>query len=106
MEPFVLEPVERWWRCPSCDTTDRTLRYDIHTQMHICPGMNGLNVPLCEDQSHDSTPDARQVIVEREDYDGPYNHTNTISAVRTERGDGSNDVTVFAPTANLRLAQP
>ena len=103
MTAFMLEPVERFWRCPSCETVDRTVRYDVHTQFHICPGLDGINIPLVEVSSPDSRPYAKQVLVEREDYlNGEI--AGPISAVRTERGDGSNDVTVFAPTATMDLS--
>ena len=105
MADFLLEPVERWWRCPSCDTVDRTARYDAHTQMHNCAGLNGLSVPLVEVPSQDTRPYAAQIPVEREDYIGSEIGASRISAVRTERGDGSNDVTVLVPTANLSIAQ-
>lgn len=99
---MILNPPVRWWRCPSCQTTDRTERSDIHTQMHNCPGLLGIVVPLVEVATLDTEPDAQHVLVEREDYIG-FEHADHIMAVRTEHGDGSNDCTVFAPTAHVKI---
>ena len=90
----LLEAPVRWWRCPSCLTTDRTQRADVHTQFHPCPALNNANIPLIEVSDHDANPDGRQLVVNREDGPG-------IASIRTERGDGSNDCTVFAQTATV-----
>jgi hypothetical protein len=60
--------------------------------------MGGLAIPLVEVISPSMRPDARHVMVEREDYAGS-REVSGLAAVRTERADGSNDVTVFAPVA-------
>lgn len=70
--------------------------------MHSCAGLGGITVPLIEVRSHDERPDGRHVLVEREDYIGDED-AGRIMAVRTERGDGSNDVVVFAPTAHVKI---
>jgi hypothetical protein len=94
----LLPAPVRWWRCPSCGVTDRTERADVHTQFHPCPALGGVTVPLVEVRRADDRPDGRHLIVPREDYSG--NDTaGPIAAIRTERGDGSNDCTVLAPTA-------
>lgn len=87
-----LKPPTRWWKCPSCQLVDKTERHDVHTQFHNCAALNGMNIPLVEVADHDARADARQLVIPREDAPG-------MAAVRTERGDGSNDVTVFAQTA-------
>ena len=86
----------RWWACPACTTRDRTQRPEPHTQFHNCPALGGLGIPLVEVASPDSKPKARQVVVEAEDY---VEHNNPVTAVRTERADGSNDCTVFPSSA-------
>jgi len=98
----LLQPVERWWRCPSCNVTDKTQRADAHTQMHPCAALGGINIPLIETQSSDTTPDGQHVAVEREEYIGD-SGADRIAAIRTDHGDGSNDVTVLAPTARMKL---
>jgi hypothetical protein len=93
---MLLEAPVRWWRCPSCDLTDRTQQAEVHTQMHPCPALGGLNVPLVEVPDPDAKPKGRHVPVMAEDYVGP---DGRLRAVRTERTDGSNDVTVFPKPA-------
>lgn len=97
---FLEAPV-RWWKCPNCDVVDRTQRPDVHTQFHDCRAL-GVTIPLIEVSDPEARPDGRQVVVEREDYLGAEN-ADPMMAVRTERGDGSNDCTVFAPTARINL---
>jgi hypothetical protein len=77
----LLEAPIRYWKCPSCDQTDRTQRADVHTQFHNCAAIRGFSIPLVEVKDVDDPVRARQVV--------------TPGAVRTERLDGSNDVTVF-----------
>ena len=88
----VLEAPVRWWKCPSCGATDRTQRADVHTQFHGCPALGGVSIPLAEVDDLDDKPAARQVIVASE-----FDHG--MASVRTEREDGSNDLTVFARPA-------
>lgn len=99
---LLLEPTVRWWKCPSCGTADQTQRSDAHTQFHNCPALGGMGVPFVEVTSPDADPNGRHVIVEREDYVGD-SGADRIASVRTERGDGSNDCTVFAPVAHARV---
>lgn len=94
----LLEAPVRHWACPSCQTVDRTQRADAHTQMHNCPGMGGLTLPLVEVRNADARPDARHVLLEREDYVGDSGAGRYMSA-RTDHGDGSNDITVYAQPA-------
>jgi hypothetical protein len=94
MRPALLEAPVRYWKCPSCDITDRTQQAGVHTQFHSCPALGNVNIPLVELRRQDAKPDGRQVVVNREDGPG-------VASIRTERGDGSNDCTVFAPTASV-----
>lgn len=80
----------------------RTQRSDAHTEMHCCGGHRGLLVPLIEVRRIDDKPDAQHVEQEREDYIGDSNAPRIMS-VRTDHGDGSNDATVYAPTANMAV---
>ena len=92
MSEVLLNAPVRFWKCPSCLMSDRTQRADVHTQFHNCPALNGMNIPLVEVHDVDDDPHARQLVVQHED--GP-----EIASIRTERADGSNDVTVFAQPA-------
>jgi hypothetical protein len=95
----MLNAPVRWWKCPSCGAMDRTQQIEHHTQFHDCPALGGVAVPLIEVGDLDARPDGRQVIVMREDGPG-------VASVRTEHGDGSNDCTVFAPTATVQGSIP
>lgn len=103
MGSVKLQPVERWWHCPSCALVDRTERADVHTQMHACPALGGIVIPLCRVSGPDANPDARHVLVLREDYVGR-SGASPVAAIRTERADGSNDCTVLAPAAQSGVA--
>ena len=92
MPAYLLEPPIRVWKCPSCGVTDRTQRADVHTQFHNCPAIGGACIPLVEVHDVDDKPNGRQLIVPSEVGPG-------MASVRTERGDGSNDTTVFAQPA-------
>jgi hypothetical protein len=99
MTPIVLDAPVRWWHCPACDLRDRTQQAGVHTQFHNCAALGGIGIPLIEVPSYDARADGRQRPVESEDYIG--GNGQPITAVRTERGDGSNDCTVLAPTASI-----
>jgi hypothetical protein len=103
MSGVLLGTPVRWWKCPSCDVVDRTERNDVHTQFHPCRALNGANIPLIEVGSPDDKPNGRQVVVAREDYVGA---NSPVASIRTERGDGSNDCTVFAPMATVSGTSP
>jgi hypothetical protein len=92
MGDFILEAPVRFWKCPSCGITDKTQRPDVHTQFHPCPALGNVTIPLVEIPKLDDRPKARQVVVQSE-----YGYER--AAVRTERLDGSNDVTVFPQPA-------
>lgn len=95
----VLAPAERRWECPNCDQTAVTSEALPHTRFHFCPKL-GLTAPMVE-----AGVRAKVEKVEREDYIGGEDvqyddQGRPVMAVVTERGDGSNDVAVYAPTAH------
>ncbi len=100
----TITPIHRW-TCPNCSAEDVTHEVKQHTRYHACPGLHGLTAPM--------VPAGTKVKItahEREDYIG--NETVQLSpdgrpfmSIVTEREDGSNDVTVFAPTATARSTQ-
>lgn len=100
MNTPILDAPVRWWRCPSCETTDCTQRADPHTQMHHCSGLGGIALPLQEVCDPADRPKARHVGVMCEDYVGI---GSPLTAINTERIDGSNDCTVLAETAIITL---
>jgi hypothetical protein len=85
MMAHLLEAPIRFWKCPSCLVTDQTQLAQPHTQFHDCPAFGGAGIPLVEVRDVDALVRARHLSVE--------------GAVRTERLDGSNDVTVFPSPA-------
>lgn len=90
------------WRCPNCGLTDRTPA-NLTNRLHPCPKLPGSMIaPLIrEGQS------AKIFVREREDYIGREQVQlmggRPVMALITERSDGSNDATVYAPTARGRL---
>ena len=95
----ILIAPKRLWECPNCKFTDVTQESKPHTRYHPCAGLKGIVAPMVEAGSK-----VKISAVEREDYVGTEQvKTNAegrpVMAVVTERGDGSNDVAVFAPTA-------
>lgn len=97
MDIPILRP-ERHWVCPNCTETAVTHVAAPHTRFHECRGLKGMTAPLVPDGM-----DCKVVAVEREDYIGrdiPQTDGDgrPISAVRTVRADGTNDVAVMAPT--------
>jgi len=105
-------PTEKWWQCPSCGyqhTTDTPGQ--VVTPLHACPHWAGLAVALVEVHSNHETPRARHRLVMRDDYVGREEGIvwgpggAPISAVHTERPDGSHDTHVFAPIAGINYQQ-
>lgn len=87
------------WHCPKCDAAARTV--DAKLPHHPCPGMAGLMVPLVRVGSR-----TRLVRHEREDYVGKEDvrlddNGRPVMAVSVEHADGSEDRTVYAPTATI-----
>lgn len=91
MTAHLLAPPIRWWKCPSCNLTDCTEDGQVN-RFHPCPALGNVAIPLVEVTDPDAKVRARQVAVQREDGPG-------VASIRTERLDGSNDVTVLAQTA-------
>lgn len=96
----ILTVPVRHWACPNCSFTDVTHEAQPHTRYHACVGLKGLTAPMIP-----AGTKVRVSAVEREDYIGTEQVQTDIEgrpvmAVVTEREDGSNDVAVFAPTAN------
>jgi len=98
MTPLLTR--ETLWTCPNCDLVEQTHNAEPHTRFHACKGLQGLTAPMVQAGTR-----AKVTAVEREDYIGNEQvqlspEGRPIMAVITEREDGSNDVAVFAPTAN------
>lgn len=91
--PILNAPV-RYWKCPECQATARTQIAEAHQEFHHCPALGISHVPLIEVQDPDAKVRGRQLIVPSEVGPG-------IASVRTERADGSNDVTVFPRPAAI-----
>ncbi len=94
------------WECPSCGHRDVTEVPQPHTRMHACPAQKGLTVPLVETERE--LVGVRHVPVERDDYEGTERglvhdgEGKSVTAIHTERPDGSYDTLVFAPVASVR----
>lgn len=99
----LLNP-QRIWECPSCGYTHVARAVGVQSKLHQCPRQKGLVVPLVDVTDRPAVK-SRHVPVVREDYVGAEVGVRfdadgrAVSAVRTERSDGSNDCVVFAPTA-------
>lgn len=100
----ILNPEHRWG-CPSCGGMHVTHEARPHVPMHPCPALNGLTAPFAEITGTElDLRTVRHRAVDREDYVGNElvqtdNTGRPVMAVVTERSDGSNDTTVYAPTA-------
>lgn len=91
---------ERRWECPSCHQQHVTTEHRPHTPFHACKALGGLTAPFVEVRGSElDRHAARHVVVERGDYIGDDKTAGRVMAVNTERADGSNDCTVYAPTA-------
>ena len=109
-KPHILPAPVRRWQCPSCEARHVTTEARPHTPMHACPRHGGLTAPYVEvPAGRDSLGRhaARHQPVERGDYIADetgvtFLDGRPVMAVRTERADGSNDATVYAPTANTK----
>ena len=92
----VLAPTG-YWACPSCRLVEEAQIGLGQARMHPCPALNGMAVPLSPVDRPDDTPDTRHVVVLAEDYIG--GRKSPITAVRTDRPDGSNDLNVYPEAA-------
>ena len=102
----TLTPQFDYWQCPTCRQLDRTpKRAEPTSRLHSCAALGGLSVPMVQleaGQTELARGAARHQVVERVDYlnsskGQPLQDGRPVMAVRTERGDGSHDTTVFAP---------
>lgn len=96
---MLLQLPEQHWACVNCSQTDVTRGQT--NRFHACPGLKGLTTPMVLDGFR-----GRVFAVEREAYVGREIVTcdgegRPVSAVVTERWDGSNDVMVNAPCARI-----
>lgn len=104
-DELLLTPVQRRWQCPTCDKQHVTSGPASEQPMHHCPALRGIAVPYVEVFETELNKSAqRHVVVEWGDYVGDQlvrrdGEGRPVSAVRTERADGSNDVVVFPATA-------
>lgn len=85
--PILSVPI-RYWNCPECGKTAQTQIAEVHVEFHDCPEFGNAGLPLVEVRYSDDTAHARQIAV-------PSEYGFGTAAIRTERLDGSNDVTVF-----------
>ena len=100
MNTNVLEPRARFFKCPSCDITERS--YLDKSPDHRCKELKGLTVPLERTEYPNNEATTRHKLIEREDYIGK-SGGHRIMASQLERPDGSYDTNVYAPTARLDL---
>lgn len=106
MNAVILEAPTRRWECPSCGHQHETREARPHTPMHPCPKLHGCIAPYVELHDRTELPKGvtRHVVKEREDYVGDEIVRTDVnglplSAVLTERADGSNDCHAFAGVA-------
>jgi hypothetical protein len=89
------------WVCGNgCPVRDRTPG-TVPNRFHTCAALGGLTSPLVPEGSR-----ARVRAVVREDYVGREkvqydDEGRPVTAIVTDRPDGSNDTTVLAPTARM-----
>jgi hypothetical protein len=101
----LLTPPEQHWVCPNCTTTAVT-RYapgQVAAEYHPCRGLNGLNAPMVAEHADakvEAVPWGDMLYGELVQRDG---EGRPISAIRTERADGSNDIVALAPSARIVL---
>ena len=91
------------WTCPNkCGQTFESDRI-LPNRFHTCPKLRMMTAPLVPQGTS-----AKVTLREREDYVGKEQvqldpeRGRPVMSIVTERGDGSNDVMVFAPAATAR----
>jgi Zn-finger nucleic acid-binding protein len=109
----LLEPPLRRFQCPSCLVTATKRDPRVTTELHPCPKLKGVMVPLVELQpgQHELKRHEMNVrVIERPDYVGAEKGLRfdedgrPYMAVHTERSDG-HDTAVFAPVATARTEE-
>jgi hypothetical protein len=103
MAAVLLTPPPVRWVCPNCPV-EAVTPGNTPNRYHECRGLAGITAPMVPAGSR-----SRVLSVVREDYVGSEivqydDNGRPVMAVITERPDGSNDVTVLAPTAAMRVA--
>lgn len=88
------------WVCPNCSAEESTSG-DVQNRFHECRALAGITAPMVPAGDR-----SRVIAVEREDYVGRADvqrdgNGRPISAVVTERPDGSNDTLILAPTVHM-----
>lgn len=102
----ILDPARRW-ECPSCRRQLKTDKPVTTFPLHTCKAQRGLTVPFVEVHGVEFDPrSTRHVIVERDDYVGREivqtdGEGRPITAIVTERRDGSNDCRALASCAGM-----
>lgn len=107
--PVLLQHRQKW-QCPSCGLRDETTKPMTPTaaQYHACPQQQGLHVRLVRVDRYDQL--AGQVHhrpIQREDYSNGdvgltrHDKLGVVSAVHTERADGSHDTNVMPGMARI-----
>jgi hypothetical protein len=96
---------EQRWSCPNCplETVTRYPPGMVAAEYHPCRGLKGLNAPMVlagTAAKVEAVPWGDMLHGELAQRDGEGRPT---SAIRTERADGSNDITVLAPSARITL---
>jgi len=104
-EAIILNPSFNW-ECPSCGEQHVTHEAKPHTPLHPCKRQAGLSVPyapVAPGLEKLKKHSVRHVINEREDWIGDemvqYHEGRPIMNLVTDRADGTNDIRVYAPTA-------
>lgn len=95
-----------FWVCPNCSAQARTVRADVHTQMHPCGALGGFIAPMVE-----RGVTAKVEAVVREDYVGDADvqlgvvdgKVTPIMSIVTTRDDGQ-DCAVYAPVATAAVS--
>ena len=92
----LLQPPETYWKCPSCGLIDKATVAINQAQMHPCPALRGMSVPLEQIPDPDARTLSRHRAVMAEDYVGD---EDPLTAIATDRPDGSNDINVYPHAA-------
>lgn len=94
----LIPPVQEWF-CRFCTFRIETRGHGVKTPLHPCSGHGGFRLPMIAEGM-----DAAVRLVDREDYVGAEDvqlaDGRPIMRAEVVRGDGSNDVWVYAPTAH------
>ena len=103
MTAALLDAPVRSWACPSCQAVTQTAD---DAPMHVCAGLQGRKALFVPVRKIGDKPDAIHRLQEREDFIGGWYGADRYMSLRTDHGDGSNDVLVYAPTAFIDGREP